>query len=459
MKLFGLGKSKATKKSPLDVVSDENLTGCLFYLQFNSKSLSISVSGKKGDYNCRIADIDEKKGVVFLTVLGRANIANGDKIKIQFDITQIIYNFTSTVKKNDSEYDLCIEYPTIISHFERRKNPRVVFRKNENLEMKLVTDLFSGNGVLGFLTNMGAGGFACSVQKIVEASTGKVLPMNPILLKPSTSFAIAQFELAGSGKFELSATSVHVAQLGYNMALGCKFGKLSFGQTSAIEKFVTKRSFEPSPPQYDAFYKKYLEEKAKPKEVETETEEDQSIVSEGAQMKSDAKTKANEPPKSAKAVKATTATKPPEAKESAEQPKPPKATPKPQPVNLMPTKLALIVLSNGLEIQKIKRILLEQNISNSVHVSNCEDALKLMSSKQFDFVFVDYNIQGKVSAPQLITVLHKHPKLKGTPIIVISDDLDVPGKIQLVSLKPTRVCFRPLKDANIVDTITKIMGE
>jgi CheY-like chemotaxis protein len=443
MKLFGFGKDKKiiAKKSPLDVIDKNEMTGCLFYLKFNLKSIKINISGKDTDYDCKIAGIDDQNGLFYLTVLGRASISKGDEIELRYGISQVLYYLKTSVKKNDTEHDLCIEYPKIIEHFERRKNPRAVIRKNENIEITLATDLFSGYGALGNLINIGIDGCYWSVTKIVEVSTGKNIPPNPLILKPSTQFAIIKLALPGCGGFELSGKSIHINQSGYTLNCGVAFNKLNSGQYNLIDKFLSERASSPSPPDYLAFLKKYEAEKAAPKEEKKENKEEPGRSTSADTIKTEAKTA--------------------EAAASSEKPQeqPVKQEAKAKEEKPARKESILLVLYNIDEIKLIKRVFAVNDFRNDTLVKSCKEALELMTEKSFDLIILDYNIDGALKSDQFIEIIRKHPKLKNLPIAIISHKLDVKEKVKLVNLKISQACFRPINDSSISEMIIKILGE
>lgn len=467
MKFFGFGSEKkiVSKKSPLDVIEKDELTGALFYLMFNGKSLKLSVNSRGEEFTCKIADIDEEKELVYLTVLGRAKLSKSDEVLVKYDISQILFSFKATVTKNDTDSDLCIGYPDIIEHFERRKLQRAVFRKNENIEIKIVTDLFSGYGILGRFINLGLGGFCCSVQKIVEVTTGKQLLLSPLLIKPGTTFSIIQFSLPTGGSFELSGVAAHATMLSGGLCSGASLNPLSGSQETVLEKFISSRSYEPTPPDYLAFHQKYLEEKIIAKNgVQKKIEEPVSIL-DTSENKDYAKIIIKEPKEAFDLLEPSTAQTP--AKEEAPAVKAPTSDDVVAAPTLDVEKKAvpsrkeaiLLVLYNPDEIKLVRRVLSINGFNNEILVSNCEEAIKYMTEQSFELIILDYNLAGKVRPEQFIMVVKNHPKLKDIPIAVISYNVNTAEQVKLVNLKVSRVCFRPIKEKIISDTLLKLLGE
>ena len=458
MKLFGFGKTFGTvqKKNPLDIVDKDTITGNLFYLQFNVKSLKIRIAGKGNEgYACKVAEIDNKKEVLYLTVLGRAPISKSDKVTFNYDISQIMYTFTSEVLKHTTDHDLCVEYPRIISHFERRKSPRAVFRRNESVELKMVTDPFAGKGLLGILQNVSKGGFCCNISKIIEASTGKDLPVTQLALKSGTVLSIVRFTLAGSGSFDISGDSIHVKQAGYNLLCGLKYGKLSYPQEALIEKFVSSRTFPPSPPDFHAFYGKYIEEKNKPKVEEEGEDFEHAPLEESSRDYSKIKRKeeqeedSNQPKEVEKKVAPV---EKPKEKEVV-------VNPEVKVKEFIRSESILLVLKNNGEIELITRFLSESGYKKVTLVDSFEEALKSIAGQMFDLIMLDYNMTGSINAEQFITALRRHPTLNNLPIALVSDKIAASETAKIVSFKISRICFRPINTQTIADSVEKILGE
>jgi CheY-like chemotaxis protein len=449
MKLFGLGKGKKeslTKKSPLDIIDENEITGNLFYLQFNFKSLKINVVGKDTEYSCKVSEVDHDKGVFYLTVLGRANISKSDEVEMHYDITEIQYHLKTIIKKNDSEYDLCLEYPKIIRHFERRKNPRALFRRSEDVEIKLVTDLFSGYGGVGRLSNIGVGGFSCLISKVVNVSTGQNVTISPLTFKPSTQFGLIKFLLPGFGDMELSAgETIHTKQVGYNLNCGIALGKLNTAQHGILEKFATNRASTPMPPDYFAFFKKYEEKKEGRTEEKSDTEEEKTVEIDSNETGY------------TKAPEQTTA---PETKELPVEKEEKVAAEEPPVEKKAPARneSILLILFNGDEINLVKKVLENKGFSNKTIVNGYAEALKIMTEKKFDLILLDYDLNGQVTAEQFIRTLKKHPTLKELPIAIILDNIDAGKQAKIISLRVSRMTLRPIKESDISETLEKTLG-
>jgi CheY-like chemotaxis protein len=467
MGLFGLGKNKkgsVKKKSDLDIVSKNEITGSLFYLKYNIKSLNINLVGNKNSFACKVAEIDDKKDVFYLTVLGRAAISKSDAVELKYDIAEIRYTLKTVAKKHDTEHDVCLEYPDAIRHFERRKTPRAVFRKNEIIDISLVTDLFSGYGGAAHLNNLGMGGFCCTINKIVKVSSGKNIPVNPLTFKPSTQLAIVKFRLPGFGDLELSGETIHINQVGYNIVCGGTFGKSVSGpEKNILEKFLDKRSYSPVPPDFLGFYKKFEDEKVRSKEEAYEKKEASAPSSEEARDYS----KVSEEKVVREAVKEESISLAREDEEVYEKKEPVEdieaaktraeaaeshsAVP-PRDENI------LAVLFDSDEVSLTKRILSFNGFNNVTAVSDFAQALKLMTEKSFNLIILDYDLAGQVSAEQFIRTLKKHPTLRDLPISIFVDKLDASKQARIISLRVSRIALRPIKESDIVETLTKTLG-
>jgi len=461
MGLFGLGKSKVgsvKKKSPLDIVSMDEMTGCLYYLLYNLKSMTIKVVGKKDDFTCKIAEIDNKKELLYITVLGRATISNTDEVELKVDIAEIRYVIKLTAKKHSTEHDLCLEYPTVIRHFERRKQPRAIFRKNENLDIKVVTDLFGGYGASARLNNVSSKGFNCTISKIVKVDSGKDISVNPLTFKPGTDFALVKFRLPGFGDVEVAGKSIHVSQSGYNLNCGGKFVGVSGPGSNILDGFVSKRSYSPIPPDYQAFHKKFLEDqnkaKEKPKEAPKKPEVEKTDPDKRDYTKVSENTEVAEHHEEDSALNLARDDETYMHEEEGASGFVPSLD---IPVSSRKESI-LLVFYDSEEINLLQDILKNRGFVNISAVNNFAQALKLMTEQQFSLIMLDYDLGGQITAEQFITTLKKHPTLRELPIAIILDSVDPTKQAKIISLKVSRVSLRPMKDRDIHDTVDKILG-
>ncbi len=184
----------------------ENLRGAntVLYLQEDPGGLSFKVGGID-----RAAD-----SVSLIALQGLADWRENDIITFFYSHNHERYRFGQRLTSIDRQKGILnIFFPLVIRANDRRISSRYNFPAREAIHTSLLTDLSAGIGISGTMHNLGGGGGALSVEKIVSLSTEKDLRISKELIKPGP-LTLIHFKLPTGQLFEVSGRLIHALDEG-----------------------------------------------------------------------------------------------------------------------------------------------------------------------------------------------------------------------------------------------------
>lgn len=120
------------------------------------------------------------------------------------------------------------QFPAELIHADRRHHPRFPFRPRENAYVTVMDATFPGFGVAGPLANLGLGGLALRVDRVIRLDTGLRIPPTTALFERGKSLPRIRIQdLPRLPIFECSARVAHTQERGSELLLGLDFGKLT----------------------------------------------------------------------------------------------------------------------------------------------------------------------------------------------------------------------------------------
>lgn len=120
------------------------------------------------------------------------------------------------------------QFPSELIHADRRRHPRYPFRPRENAYVSVKDATFPGFGIAGPLANLGLGGLALRVDRVLRLDTGLRIPPNTAFFERGKSLPRVRIQdLPRLPIFECSARVAHAQERGSEIILGLDFGTLT----------------------------------------------------------------------------------------------------------------------------------------------------------------------------------------------------------------------------------------
>lgn len=117
--------------------------------------------------------------------------------------------------------------PQELIHADRRRHPRYPFRPRENAYVIAKDAGIPGLGIAGPLMNLGLGGLAIRVDRVIRLDTGMRIPPNTALFDRGKRLPRTRIQdLPRLPIFECGATVMHTLERGSEILLGLSFGEL-----------------------------------------------------------------------------------------------------------------------------------------------------------------------------------------------------------------------------------------
>lgn len=134
------------------------------------------------------------------------------------------------------------QLPTELFHADRRRHKRFPFRPRENAYVIAQDGGIPGLGVAGPLVNIGMGGFALRVDRVLKLDDGMRVPVNTALFDRGKGFAQVRVqELPKLHLLEARGITTHTLQRGTEVILGMNFVGLMGEEESALAQALDLR--------------------------------------------------------------------------------------------------------------------------------------------------------------------------------------------------------------------------
>ncbi len=113
-----------------------------------------------------------------------------------------------------------------------------------------------------------------------------------------------------------------------------------------------------------------------------------------------------------------------------------------------------VLFADDLPVMKklVISILKQINITNIDTASNGEEALELMTEKQYDIVLTDWNMP-VMNGLQLLQKIKSDPVLKKTPVILITAEDDKDQVLEAIKAGVNGYVIKPIKASTLQEKI------
>lgn len=151
------------------------------------------------------------------------------------------YRFGQRVIAADHTHGVLImHFPLIIRSNERRAGKRFNFPKREDIHTAIITDLANGVGASGPLHDLGIGGGAFQVEKVVLIPSGKEIHVSSESLKAGR-VALIRFRLPGGLEIEAGGNLIHTWPEAPTFRAGFQFGQKPANMDAGLKMFLEKK--------------------------------------------------------------------------------------------------------------------------------------------------------------------------------------------------------------------------
>lgn len=194
-----------------------------------------------GGLSFKVGTIDRQGDAVSLIALqGLADWHENDIITFFYSHNHERFRFGQRLTGIDRQKGiLTVFFPLVIRANDRRRFSRYNFPAREAIHTSLLTDLSAGIGISGTMHNLGSGGGALNVEKIVSLSTEKDLRISKELIKPGP-LTLIHFKLPTGQTFEVSGSLIHALNES-RIRVGFAFEQLPEAGQKALQFFLDSK--------------------------------------------------------------------------------------------------------------------------------------------------------------------------------------------------------------------------
>ncbi len=169
-------------------------------------------------------------------------LLKGAEFRMTFALEDQRYEALIQFKGREAYLTYLFSLPAVLFHADRRQHKRFPFRPRESAYVTAQDGGIPGLGVAGALVNIGEGGFAIRVDRVIRLEDGMRIPPTTAVFDRGKHFArIRLQDLPRLPILEISGLVSHTHERGSEILVGFTFARLSDMQSTAIRDCLSFR--------------------------------------------------------------------------------------------------------------------------------------------------------------------------------------------------------------------------
>ncbi|MBP1625880.1 MAG: hypothetical protein H6Q00_355 [Holophagaceae bacterium] len=234
---------KTGREAP--ILDPQLIRSCMTALQQEGTEFPIKVEGTSTLPYASVALSLEWEKRQFILKLVRPlphELALGAVFRMIFSVSDQRYEGLTTFKGREAYLQYRFDLPSELFHSDRRRNPRLPFRPRESAYVIAQSGALVGVGVAGPLANIGMGGLALRVDRLVRLEDKMRLPVHAGSLDIGLVFDRLRLQdLPRLPLLELRGKVAHLTSKGSEIILGLEFGGLGEEEAQVLSDCLSFR--------------------------------------------------------------------------------------------------------------------------------------------------------------------------------------------------------------------------